>query len=195
VSRELTSGFINETLAAVSRPILLFEGEFNAQWVRLWNGMSDLTYTQDGQSVTYYGNGWMQSISGGEDKAEMVNSTISIGLSGVPEDLISMMLSAKQNAKGNFRIGFLNTSGAVIADPYLFFSGRLDTVSIYESPEAPTVTINYSSALNDTERARNYKYTQETQMLFYPSDKGFEFVQNIADQRTIFWGPQPKKVK
>jgi len=190
VTRATTSLFKANAVAASNAPILLFEGDFSGTILRLWNGIGDLAY--NGQ--TYLGNGWMCELSGVQDTNSLDQPTMSLKLSGVPTDLLYMVMNAQQNAVGTFYLGFLS-GGSIVADPYAFFVGRLDTITLTESPEEPTMKVDYVSRLVDIDKAKEYRYTPECQKLFDATDKGFDYVAPLADAKTVFWGPNAKEIQ
>ena len=83
--------------------------------------------------------------------------------------------------------GAIDSSGALVVDPYTTFQGRLDVPEIVDGGDDCTIQISYESRLIDLERARERRYTHEDQQIDSPGDKGFEFVTLIQDQ-TVVWG-------
>jgi len=88
----------------------------------------------------------------------------------------------------------LDTSGAVIADPYPVFNGLFDMAEISEDSETPQVTLKYESRLIELEKTKDFRYTTESQRLFNNTDKGFEYVDGLQDWQG-FWGRAKKKLK
>lgn len=185
--RALTSGFITAATASVNRPIFLYEGIFSNLQLRLWSGTGILTWN----SVGWNGNGWLQGWQGIEEADDLSSTGMEIILAGVPQELISAIFSgAMQGGSGKLWIGFLNDSGAVIADPYLAFAGRLDVPTINYKVDGATVQIAYESKLVELDRAKEYRYTSESQHIFAPNDKGFDFVPSVQK-----WKGQWGKIK
>ncbi len=191
MARAITSDFRDELLASTNCPIFLYEGVFVGFTLRLWNGLGNLTW--DGN--TWLGNGWFRDFSSIEESDDISVTGMEITLAGVPQDLISTVLSSvKQNASGKLWLGFLNSSGAVIADPYLTFEGKLDVPIIDDQPDGPIIQISYESHLVDLDRTKEYRYTTESQKLFDAADKGFEFVEKIAATWKGQWGATKKQI-
>jgi hypothetical protein len=88
---------------------------------------------------------------------------------------------------GKVWIGFFDSAGALIADPYLAFQGRFDVPDILDAGEQATISARYESRLADLDRPRERRYTDEDQSLDYPTDPGFEFVTRLPDKQVI-WG-------
>lgn len=186
MARALTASVIAELQAATVRPILLFRGEFSTGTLRAWTGIGDLTWN----SQTWTGVGSLAGISVIEESQEVAAKGISVSLDGISATNVSLALSAARQGKPcDIWLGFLNASGAIIADPYLVFRGRLDVPAIEDGGETATITISYESRLIDLERPRGRRYTHEDLQLDYAGDLGLEYVALLADQ-PITWGTQ-----
>lgn len=188
MSRALTAGFIAEALAAGCSPCLFVEGEFATATLRLWTGLGDIAW--NGQ--TWLGNGYVQNVTEGEETSDMQATRIVVHLTGVPELQVSFALTELlQNKPGKIWFGFVNSSGAVVVDPYLTFEGKLDTGELVDTPEGGNLQITYETHAVDLERPKANRYTDEGQKRFYPDDKGFEFVARLKDL-TLQWGTTGK---
>lgn len=189
MSRGLTGNFVTEATATSNRPAIFFEGAFISSTLRLWSGLGDISWS--GQ--TWLGNGWLGLPSGADETEEVQANGWEITLSGVPLAVISLALQEiKQGATGKLYLGFLNSSGAVISDPYLVAQGLADTATINESAETASVSLTYESKLIDLERAREFRYTHDSQRSLYPTDDGFQYVSSLQDW-SGFWGAQQRK--
>src|SRR5262249_28165521 len=136
VARALTSGIINACTAANCRPFLLFEGVFDGSTVRLWDGMGGLSW----DSQAWGGNGWVQGTEGGEESVEVEANDMVVILSGVPSSAVSLVLGNQvQGATGKVWLGMLDTSGAVIADPYLRWLGYYSHADVEGGPDDSTI--------------------------------------------------------
>jgi hypothetical protein len=183
MSRDLTTGVINEIDATELQPFFLFRGDFVDGVVRTWSGLGDLSW--NGQ--TWIGTGNLLQISAIEENAETVAAGAVISLSGVPVELISLTLnSVRQGANGKIYLGFLS-SGNVVADPILVFEGKLDVAYIEEDGETATVSISYESRLIDLQKPRESRYTDQDHQRAYPGDLGFSFVPSLQE-KTLNWG-------
>lgn len=186
MARSLTAAMITELQAATVRPVLLFRGEFSTGTLRAWTGIGDLSWN----SQTWTGVGSLAGISVIEESQEVAAKSVSVSLDGISATNVSLALSAARQGKPcDIWLGFLNASGAIIADPYLVFRGRLDVPAIEDGGETATITISYESRLIDLERPRGRRYTHEDLQLDYAGDLGLEYVALLADQ-PITWGTQ-----
>lgn len=189
MTRGLTAGFIAEAIASTNRPVLFYEGVFITQTLRIWSGVGDIVWN----SVTWLGNGYLGLFAGGNEIQETQATGIEITLSGVPQAILSLILQEiNQGASGKLYFGFLNSAGAVIVDPYPLFSGKADSANISEGPTSATVTLAYETPLIDLERPKEFRYTKESQRVFFPTDQGFDYVSVLQDW-SGFWGQQKNK--
>lgn len=166
------------------RPVILFESEFPSGVLRLWSGLGDIVWS----GRTWVGAGTLMGVAPVEETTDVVAAGTAVTLSGVPSDLVSLVLAeAQQGAPGRLWLGLMAANGALIADPVAWFVGRLDVPSIDDGAETCTVQVTYESRLIDLNRAREWRYTDESQRALYPDDRGLEYVTAIQD-RPIAWG-------
>jgi hypothetical protein len=189
MARNLTAEMIAEIEAGRNSPIFLYEGIFVGVTLRLWNGVGELYWDMR----QWQGNGWLRGFQGVEENVDMASTGMDIELAGVPQVLISTLLSStKQNASGKLWLGFLDSTGAVVDDPYLLFEGKLDVPTIDDQVGNPIIQISYEAETVDLDKASDYRYTPESQRIFYANDKGFDYVAQIAATWKGQWGPQKK---
>lgn len=184
MARSLTANMITEVTASVLRPFIAVEIEFEQGTTRAWSGIG--TITIDGNS--YLGVGTLASISSIDESTENKASGIQINLTGIPSDLVSTVL--QENYQGNdckVYIGALNEVNVVITDPYLIFSGIIDTMNLTEDADQATIKLTVENRLLDLERTRIRRYTDEDQKLDFTGDVGFEYVGEIQDKE-LLWG-------
>lgn len=184
MARDLSSGVNTEVQAAIVHPVVLFEGDFNGSIARVWTGIGTLNWA----GYNWSGLGTLAGISAIEETTEVSAKQVTVSLSGIPLENISLVLgSAKQGRGGKVWLGFLDANGNLIADPYLAFSGMLDVPVIEDAGESATISITYESRLVALERARERRYTHEDQQIDYPNDLGLAYVNAIQDAQ-ISWG-------
>lgn len=188
MTRELTTEFASEIQLAVIRPVLLFHGEFEGGDVRAWNGIGDLVWNAE----TFLGVGNLGAIQNIEETADLQAAGVTVAMSGIPSELISLALqSVRQNKPGRIWLGMIDGPTRTLIDSVLAFEGRLDVAEIDEGPTTSVVTLKYENRLIDLERARERRYTHEDQQLDYPGDLGFEYVASLQDKQ-LNWGKPDK---
>ena len=184
MSRSLTSALEAELAKQALRPIVLVQAQFTSGTIYVWSGVGSLSWN----SQTWTGVGALGSISSVQESTEVEAQGIAIGLSGIPADLIASVLGeCRPNAPVKVWLGAVNDAGAVIADPYQSFSGRMDVPEIEEGAETCSVSIHVENRLIDLGRARERRWTNEDQKIDYPTDRGFEYVAGIQEWNG-FWG-------
>lgn len=183
MARNLSDNFKAAILSPTLRPALLFQGSFSNQWITLWNGMGTLSWS----GFDFLGNGWLQNSSGVLESDDMVANGMDITLAGVPSEAMALVLnSANQGADGFLYLAMLDVSGTILGVCTLY-RGKYDLAQLVESVDAPTITISYENHYIDLERPREFRYNPQSQKVWYPADKGFDFVPKLADAK-IFWG-------
>jgi hypothetical protein len=183
MTRDVTPAYAAELDAPLVRPVIFYEGEFSGDTLRLWSGVGP----KDWNGQTWTGAGNLVSISDVTETAETTAQGITTTLSGMPSDLISLVhTEAQQGLPGRVWLAFLDASDAIIADPFLAFSGRLDVPAVEDRGDTCSISIQYESRLVDLQRPRVWRYTHESQQAVYPDDLGFEYVAELQ-QKEILW--------
>lgn len=184
MSRALAAAMLAQITAGSLRPILFYQGEFTTGTLRLWSGIGTISW--NGQLWT--GAGTLGTVSAIEETSDIRAVGFQVSLSSQAAAILSLSLAAvRQGYLGYVWLGALDVSGAVVADPFLAFSGRLDVPEIIDEGERATITISYESRLIDLDKTRERRYTHEDQQIDYPGDLGFEYVASLQDAQ-ITWG-------
>ena len=166
-----------------AKPIALVKLAFDSGAVRVWSGRGDLTFNAE----VYTGLGDLGRISPVEEGIEQKAFGIAFELSGVPAATISLALSEDVQGRAcQVWLGFLDESYALVADPVLVFSGRMDTMDV-NLGETGKVSVTAESRLIDWDRPAGLLYTDAAQAELFAGDKGLEFV-NESVEREIVWG-------
>ncbi len=189
MARGLTSDFITHATAAHNRPVVLFRGDFLTTNLNLWNGRGDLSWA----AQTWLGNGWFLGMEGGEETTEVEAVDMTIVLSAVPQELRSLVLGdERQGGLGALWIAFVDASGALVSDPYLWWKGSYSHAEIDYEPEGPVLRLIYDSPLMDFERPRERRWTDDAQRKLFAGDRGFEYVKVSANWNGDWNGDKKK---
>lgn len=186
MAHELTPT-VAAAVAAANVPLLLFaELAFDAGALRVTNAGYDQTWN----GHTWTGVGQLGSIDAVQEGADLQAYGIRLALSGIPPDYVAAALGEHyQGRPCKVWLAFLDpASYAVLADPVLVFSGRMDTMDV-DMGSTATITVSAESRLIDLERARVRRFNHEDQQIDYPGDKGFEFVALMVE-RELLWGKE-----
>jgi hypothetical protein len=67
----------------------------------------------------------------------------------------------------------------------------MDVPTLRDDAETCTVTVTYEGRLIDLGRAREWRYTHESQQQLAPGDRGFEYVAGLQDKEILWGAPSP----
>jgi len=187
MTRSVSSSFQAQVEGDSLTPFYAIELEFNddeATVLRYWTGYGDITF----DSNTFSGVADFLNIDVATETTDLQANGASITLSALSSATVSLALGeAFQGEPMKIWLGVLDTSGAVIADPYMVFEGKMDTMSIAKAGDKSSLTITAESSLIDLNRSRVRRYTPEDQKINYPTDKGLDYIPSIQDLN-ITWG-------
>lgn len=205
MSRDLNSDLITQITSGAFRPFFAINATLDSTDLRLWTGLGDLSIS----GATYTGVGEFLSISDLEEASDISVKGLTLTLSGIPSDLISLALNTPYQGRelSMFfgvtdlqRVFLLQESGSfllletddriIVGDddaPAQMFRGFIDTMTIEEGAETATIGVSVENRLIDLERVRVFRYTDQSQKAIHPNDKGFEFVEDLQD-KTFNWG-------
>lgn len=205
MSRTLSSAVSDALDDDVVYPFFAVELVFDTpNTLRLWTGYGTLIY--EGQE--WYGTGNMLGVSTVEETMQMAATGVSLTLSGVPSEVISLALQEPYQGRvcniyfGMFAYGALQQEdeayilmqdgskiGLELQETGVteIFTGYMDQMNISEAPDTSTIQLSVESKLIDLERQRVARYTSEYQKSLYPLDRGLEFVESIQDLK-LTWG-------
>ena len=184
MSRVLSSGMESAVEADLVRPIVLVTCAFDSGDLNLWSGIGTLTVG----SVDYVGAGTLLNIGEIAESSELQANGITVTLSGITDPLLAKARDEDyQGRELTVKLGAMDAANAVITSPVTVFSGFMDTMLINDSSETATIQVNVENRLIEFERTRIRRYTAEDQKIDYPSDKGLEFVAEMAEKE-IVWG-------
>lgn len=184
MSRSLTGSVITEVESTQLSPILLLKAEFDSGDLRLWSGVGEKTYN----SEVYTGAGNLLGISSISETTDIEARGAVFALTGIDSTLISTALSEDYQGRPiTCWMGFLDSAGAIIADPVLLFKGRMDVLQIDETGSNSSLSMQVENKLIDLKRAKVRRYTSEDQKQEYPDDLGLDFVPSLQEME-IVWG-------
>jgi len=174
------------------RPFFAVELLFDEETNRFWTGYGSITI----DSNEYVGNGKFLSISSVEEDMQISAKGLSIVMSGLPSDFMSLALEAEyQYRRANVYAGAIQSDGTI--QSYLVFSGFMNQMTFTENLGDMTIVISVENRLIDLERPREMRYTDEDQRSRYPDrfnengialpeDIGLDQIVEIQD-REIVW--------
>ena len=176
----------NEAAVAADKIIAVHfaDLDFASGHIRVHSGVGTITWGgYDWSGLGVYGQ-----VSGLEEKAELSRKTVTYTLSGVPNDMISIVLGEDyQGRSAKIYVGFFNTTTyQLVATPELLDAGLMDISDIDEGKTC-TVSITAESRISAWSRPMVRRYTDAEQQQRYAGDLGLEFLSQ-AVQKEIVWG-------
>ena len=186
MARGLSSSVKTELATGSIDPVLLIEIGFSTP-IYLTNASFDITSNISGTSRTYLSNGHLRSITGVNETNRPTKNTLSISLSGVDQTYISVALNENIINDNVFVYrGFLDSSNALISDPFLLFYGTIDEYKISDNTNIANLIISVTSHWGNFSKTSGRTTTDNSQQRFFSSDKGMEFA--ALTVRDIKWG-------
>jgi hypothetical protein len=185
MSRDLTTDFKNGITAGTVQPIIMTVAEFDSETLRFWNGIGSFSYGGD----TYTGAGVLLKVTEVTETQNVEARGASFELSGIPTALIAVALAEDyQDRPITQTFAALDiTDGSVIADPFQFFSGFADVMSIEEGGKYSTIKLTAENDLIILARVNERRRTPEDQKLLYADDTFFDQVASLQSM-DIVWG-------
>lgn len=184
MARALTAAMLAQIATGVVRPLFLYEGEFSGGTVRLFTGSGTLTWN----AQTWTGDEGLMRIDSIGEASDLSAVNFTVSLNGQVSALLAIALGQVRRGKpGSVWLGLLDSSGALVVDPFLCFRGRADKPQIVPDPSQCVVGVAYESRLIDAARRRERRYTPEDQAIDYPADLGFNQVAALQDT-VLTWG-------
>jgi hypothetical protein len=167
------------------RPFLLMQFTSTVATVRYWSGYGTLTTG----GYNWLGTGDLISISPIEENDTLTAAGITVKLSGVGIGPVTQALAELRTGQpGLLKLGLFDSSNVVIADPKTLFRGKLDAVAIDDKdPANPALLLSFENQLIDLKRPREWRFTNQSQEILYPGDRGFRFVEALQE-KVLTWG-------
>ena len=179
MSRTVSAAILTALAQPEVQPFYAIEFNFDTAPVYFWTGYGN----REIGGNTYLGTGNLLSLGGLEEAADLSAKSVTITLSGVPSDIVSLALSEPyQRRTCRILFGVQNVDAIVEV-----FSGVMNTMTIQDGGETSSIELLVESKLVELERAKIRRYTHESQQARYPNDTFFSYVAALQD-RDVIWG-------
>ena len=146
-----------------------------------------LYVTNAGYNIDWNGHAWLGlgrlgSIEAVKETPDLAANAVNLKLSGVPTAQINTALTEHYQGRACIiRVAPLSADYAILADPVIVFSGRMNTMDIDIGATA-TITLNVESRLADWDRPRVRRYNDADQQAEYPGDLGLQYVEQMVEK-------------
>lgn len=156
--------------------------EDNSGDLLLWSGIGNLIYDNE----IYTGAGDLLGIDEIEETEETRAVGMTVSITGIPSDFLALALGVNyQQRPLTIWLAALNSSGVLIADPYLLFKGYMDVMEINEGGDTGTISVTVENKLIVLDIPNGRKYTLEDQKIDFPNDVGLEFIPLMQDAEIV----------
>lgn len=182
MARSLTSAVKTELATNQLNPVtLVYLGI--ASGSRYTDHYKDLSY----DSNNYTSSSLLLGISDSSESSNVAVDSTTVVFTGADQTIISLLLNNDyMDKEAEIYKGFLDSSQSLIADPFLYFKGRIESFALQEDQKSSQVSISIASHWSDFEKEKGRKTNTNSQELFFSNDVGFDFSsQSIQD---IKWG-------
>ena len=186
MARGLSANVKTELATGNISPVYLVHLGF-ATPIYLTNCGFPLTSSVSGSSQTYTASGHLKAISNTTETNKPTKNSLSISLSAVDQTYVSVILNENIIGK-EVKIwrGYLDSSSAIIADPFLLYYGTIDEYKISDSTNTANIVLNITSHWGNFDKQNGRTTTDNSQQRFFSSDKGMEFASLTV--RDLRWG-------
>ena len=163
---------------------LALKAEFDTETIRVWNGTEDLSIS----SETYLGAGQLLSVQPAEESSDLSSAGMVVTLSGMDSTVLDLALTEQyQNRDITAFIGYLMGGSLEVAGTIVLFKGRMTSMTINDTPDGATISIQAENRLIDLQRPSNFRNTKESQEFLHTGDLFFNQVASLQDKE-IVWG-------
>jgi hypothetical protein len=182
MSRDLAAETAAASQGSTILPVWLVKLEFDSAPLCLSTYDAPITWNGD----TYTGTYGISSISPAQEDTELARSTLTMKLSGLPNDIVAIVHDEYyQGRRATTYLGYLDISTRqLVGDPTIFHRGRMDTASVDEG-DTCSVTLSVESRFAAWDRAKVRRYNDADQKARFPGDRGLEFVDQ-ATKGTVY---------
>jgi hypothetical protein len=185
MSRALSAAYLAAIQLPVVYPVLMFKGEFVSDTIYLWTGVGSISW----DSQVWVGLGGMLEISNVLETTNAEATGFQIKVTGETSENVSRALqSCRRNKPGYLYLGLLNAAGVLLSDPYELRAGRFSHSQVNDDGKTAVISVVYEDELTDLRKAREMRYTSESQALIYPLDKGFDNVERLQEANIMWAG-------
>jgi len=170
----------------------LAKDSFNTAHLLHINFATPIYLTESLYSITYGGNTYsssshFMSISDISEASDIQLGSVSIGLSGVSQEYIAILLGQTYiDRRVVISRVVLSNANTIIGNPIVIYDGRIQSFSIKDSTNSSNINLIASSHWADFEKKSNRRTNSNSQKIHFSADKGFEFAPNTM--RDLKWG-------
>tara|TARA_R100000541_G_scaffold12415_1_gene20864 strand:- start:6007 stop:6609 length:603 start_codon:yes stop_codon:yes gene_type:complete len=193
MSRTLATAMEEAITADLVRPVFLVDLMFSSA-IYLSTIIGETVYNNGSGDNSYYGVGELLKMSPVDEVQDLGAAGITLNLSGINgTELLNKALTEDYQGKTvTIRLGALDAQGALVNNPIVIFAGFMDVMSLSEGGGTAVIQLTVENKLIRLDKTNVRRYTSQDQRAVHSTDKGFDYVTNIAN-KDITWGAQTEK--
>jgi len=182
MSRTIHADVITEIAKDNFQQVTLISIAFDTT-VYLTNGFHDISYSGN----SYEAGGHFLGITQIKESSDVRVGNIKVTLSGVNQAYVSIVLSQNIIEKEVLIYrAYLDSSNAIIGDPLLNHKGKITGFTIGDDEKESNIELTVASHWGDFDKISGRRTNTNSQKLFFPNDKGFEFSGSTV--KDLKWG-------
>lgn len=183
--RGASAAVLAEMAAARCKPVHLVEIHFDDETIFLTDAYRPISWSGN----NYLSLGHYMGADEIEETAELQISSMRARLSNIDRTMVADFLTKDYIDRPLLAYeAFLDNDEAVVSEPFLVFSGRMDEPALEEDPDSgkSVMSVTATNHWTDFSRKPGRHTCHEEQQIHYPGDKGFEFSSQVVEE--IYWG-------
>jgi hypothetical protein len=138
-------------------------------------------------STTFLSSAHLVGIGDSSESTDIRVNSIDLVLSGVEQTFIALFLTNNyMDVRSRIWKAVLDSSDAIVGDPFLVFDGRISSYSISDDSGTSEISIEMSSHWKDFELSKGRRTNRNSQQYYFPTDKGLDFSGVIV--KNLKWG-------
>ncbi len=159
--------------------------DFASGTASFWSGIGTIIWN----GITFAGAGTFGSINQIPETTDGSAQGVTMTLSGVKTDAIALAVQqGYQGGQARVWLGcFSLTDDTLVLDPYLFFKGKMDVMTIQDGVKTASISLSCENRLIEYDRARERRYTDFDQHIDFPTDTGLQYINSIQNLQ-VYWG-------
>jgi hypothetical protein len=184
MDRGASAAFLTELVKSTNSPCFLLDAYFDDGVISMTDAWRSVSYS----GRTYTANGHFLNFDGLTETADLQVPSVNVSVSSVDQSWVSIALTKPYlDRRLVIYKAFLDYTQLLISSPVIMFDGRLDGMTISDSPDGKcTVGIVATSLWGDFYRKPGRHTNPQEQGVFFPGDRFFEYCSNL--NRQIKWG-------
>jgi hypothetical protein len=184
MSRGLSAAFKEALGQSVVYPSLFVQFEFAETTTRFWTGESSIIWN----THTFTGGGMLGHVKTSGEGSEIMSRNLIFSLNGVDQSYYSLALTAEyQNRPVKLWFNLVNSDSTAVVYSYLLEEGRMDVLTINESDDSISLTLECESSMVDLFNPRRYFLNDEVNRKIHPTDYFYRWVP-VLNTIALPWG-------